>query len=230
MPKHLVTVLGLILSLGVVALGFFLVALPLFFQALGVDAQTATVANTNAIYQAQVDTLREEEERLDEINAAVADLRSQIPATGQLDDVFEVVGRAAEASGVVLTAVTAGDQVAFVVRTGVEEDPAAAPAPAPETTPTPAPTAGATDAAAGGPATTPDASADAATTGRQQVDFAIQATATDMAQATAFLDALRAGPRLLSNVTATTAQNGEGAIDVQITALTYVDTALGREG
>lgn len=227
MPKHLVTVLGLILSLGVIALGFFLVALPQFFQALGVDAQTATVAHTNAIYQAQVDNLREEEERLDEINAAVADLRSQIPATGQLDDVFEVVGRAAEASGVALTAVTAGDQVAFVVRTGVE-DPAAAPAPAPE--PTPAPTAGATDAATGGSATTPDATAGggaAATSGRQQVDFVIQATATDMAQATAFLDALRAGPRLLSNVTATTAQNGEGAIDVQITALTYVDTAFG---
>lgn len=227
MPKHLVTVLGLILSLGVIALGFFLVAVPQFFQALGVDAQTATVANTNAIYQAQVDTLREEEERLDEINAAVADLRSQIPATGQLDDVFEVVGRAAEASGVALTAVTAGDQVAFVVRTGVEEDPAAAPAPAP--TPTPAPTTGATDAAAGGSATTPDATAGAGaapTSGRQQVDFVIQATATDMAQATAFLDALRAGPRLLSNVTATTAQNGEGAIDVQITALTYVDTAF----
>lgn len=229
MPKHLVTVLGLILSLGVIALGLFLVAVPQFFQALGVDAQTATVANTNAIYQAQVDTLREEEERLDEINAAVADLRSQIPATGQLDDVFEVVGRAAEASGVTLTAVTAGEQVAFVVRTGVEEDADAATTPAP--TPTPAPTVGATDAAAGDSATTPDASADAAaTTGRQQVDFVIQATATDMTQATAFLDALRAGPRLLSNVTATTAQNGEGAIDVQITALTYVDTALDREG
>lgn len=233
MPKHLVTVLGLILSLGVIALGFFLVALPQFFQALGVDAQTATVANTNAIYQAQVDTLREEEERLDEINAAVADLRSQIPATGQLDDVFEVVGRAAEASGVTLTAVTAGEQTAFVVRTGVEEDPAAAPAPAPGPTPAPTPTAGATDAAAGGSATTPDATAGAggaATSGRQQVDFVIQATATDMAQATAFLDALRAGPRLLSNVTATTAQNGDGAIDVQITALTYVDTAFGAEG
>ena len=233
MPKHLVTALGLILSLGVIALGFFLVAVPQFFQALGVDAQTATVANTNAIYQAQVDTLREEEERLDDINAAVADLRSQIPATGQLDDVFEVVGRAAEASGVALTTVTAGEQVAFVVRTGVEDDPAAAPAPAPEPTPTPAPTAGATDAATGESATTPDATADAGgatTSGRQQVDFVIQATAIDMAQATAFLDALRAGPRLLSNVTATTAQNGEGAIDVQITALTYVDTTFGAEG
>ena len=57
MPKHLVTAIGLIVSLGVIALGVFLVALPLYFQAVGVDAQTATVANTNTIYQAQVELL-----------------------------------------------------------------------------------------------------------------------------------------------------------------------------
>ena len=225
MPKHLVTAIGLVLSLGVIALGVFLVAMPLYFQAIGVDAQTATVAGTNAIYQAQVDGLREEEERLDEIDADVADLRSQIPATGQLDDVFEVVGRAAEASGVALTAVTAGEQVAFVVRTSAEDDPTAAPEPAP----TPAPTTGATDAATADTAPTTDAAAGAdatAAAGRQQVDFVIQATAADMTQATAFLDALRAGPRLLSNVTATSTESGSGTVDVQITALTYVDTAF----
>lgn len=227
MPKHLVTAIGLVLSLGVIALGVFLVAMPLYFQAIGVDAQTATVAGTNAIYQAQVDGLRDEEERLDEINADVADLRSQIPATGQLDDVFEVVGRADEASGVALTAVTAGEQVAFVVRTSAEDDPTAAAAPEPA--PTPDPTTEATDAATADTAPTTDAAtgADAAAAaGRQQVDFVIQATAADMAQATAFLDALRAGPRLLSNVTATSTQSGSGAVDVQITALTYVDTAF----
>ena len=59
--------------------------------------------------------------------------------------------------------------------------------------------------------------------GRQQVDFAISVTAADMAQATAFLDALRAGPRLLSSITATATQTGEGSVDVQVSALTYVD-------
>ena len=235
MPKHLVTAIGLILSLGVIALGVFLVAMPLYFQSVGVDVQTATVAGTNAIYQAQVDSLREEEERLDEINADVDDLRAQIPATGQLDDVFEVVGRAAEASGVALTTVTAGEQVAFVVRTGAEDDPTARPEPAPA--PTPAPTTEATDAATGDTASPTDAAAGAdaaATAGRQQVDFVIQATAADMAQATAFLDALRAGPRLLNNVTATSTLSGSGTVDVQITALTYVDGAFpassGTEG
>ena len=57
MPKQLVTVIGLIVSLGVIALGVFLVAMPLYFQVVDVDAQTATVASTNALYQAQVDSL-----------------------------------------------------------------------------------------------------------------------------------------------------------------------------
>ena len=225
MPKHLVTALGLIISLGVIALGVFLVALPVYFQAVTVDGQTATVASTNAIYQAQVDNLRAEEDNLDQINADVAELRSQIPATAQLDDVFEVVGQAAEASGVSITSVTAGEKVAYVVRTGVVDDESAAVAPAPE--PTPAPTTEGTDAATGDTATVPDAATGAgvvtAAPGRQQVDFVISATAADMAQATAFLDALRAGPRLLNNVTATATQSGEGTVDIQITALTYVD-------
>ncbi|WP_349427775.1 hypothetical protein [Microbacterium sp. LWS13-1.2] len=235
MPKHLVTALGLIVSLGVIALGVFLVALPLYFQAVGVDGQTATVANTNAIYQAQVDHLTAEEENLEQINAEVSGLRSQIPATAQLDDVFEVVGRAAEASGVSLTSVTAGEQVLFTTRTGVIDGDAAAVAPAPAPEPTPAATEGAadtttgttTDAAAGTTAgATTDAAAGggiAAAAGRQQVDFVISASATDMAQATAFLDALRAGPRLLNSITATTTQSGEGTFDVQITALTFMD-------
>lgn len=224
MPKHLVTALGLIVSLGVIALGVFLVALPLYFQAVGVDGQTATVANTNAIYQAQVDHLTAEEENLEQINAEVAGLRSQIPATAQLDDVFEVVGRAAEASGVSLTSVTAGEQVLFTTRTGVVDGDAAVVAPAPAPEPTPSATEGAADATTG---TTTDAAAAgggvAATAGRQQVDFVISASATDMAQATAFLDALRAGPRLLNSITATTTQSGEGTFDVQITALTFMD-------
>ncbi|MGX5771322.1 hypothetical protein ACWKWN_11260 [Microbacterium trichothecenolyticum] len=225
MPKHLVTAIGLIVSLGVIALGVFLVAMPLYFQAVAVDGQTATVASTNALYQAQVDELTAQQENIDEITANVAGLRSQIPATGQYDDVFEVVGNAAAASGVAITSVTAGEQVVYTTRTGAAEgDPAAAAtAPAPE----------ATDAATDPTATTdPIATTDpnaapapdaAVAAGRQQVDFVISATAADMAQATAFVDALRAGPRLLNSMAVTMNQSGEGTVDVQITALTYVD-------
>jgi uncharacterized iron-regulated membrane protein len=210
MPKHLITAIGLIISLGVIALGVFLVALPMYLQAVEVDAETATVANTNAIYEAQVDDLRAEEENLEAINATVASLRAQIPLSGQLDDVFEVVARAAEASGVSLTAATAGTQVPFVVRTGSDD----AAEPAPVTDPAPESTTEATEGS--------DASADAE--GRQQVDFVIRATASDLAQATSFLDALRAGPRLLNSVTAVSSQSGEGSLDLQVSALTYIDS------
>jgi len=231
MSKTLVTVIGLVVSLGVIALGFFLVALPIFVQSLGVDAQTATVANTNAIYQAQVDALEAEQENLPAIEASVDSLRAQIPATAKLDDVFEVVGLAAQNSGVQVVSITAGEQVAFVPRTSASDDPDAAPAAVqPEATTDPAagttdPATGAVDPATGAAApSTPDAGGAAAGTGRQQVDFAIQVTAADMGQVTAFLDALRAGPRLLSSIQATAAQTGEGTITVQVTALTYVDT------
>ena len=145
---------------------------------------------TNALYQSQVESLREQEEDLDAINAEVAALRAQIPATGQLDDVFEVIGRAAESSGASILSITAGEHAAFVVRTGVEDGDAGTPAsevsPAPDATASPE--TGATDVA---PAP------DVAAPGRQQVEFAITVTAPTMEQATAFLDALRAGPRLL---------------------------------
>jgi hypothetical protein len=219
MPKQLVTAIGLIVSLGVIALGVFLVALPLYFQAVGVDAETASVADANALYQTQVDTLEAQQENLGAIEANVSELRSQIPASSQLDGVFEVVARASEASGVALTAVTAGEQVVFVARTGVEADEAAAavPAPAPSATPeASAPT---------GAAPTVDAPSAGSSSrdGRQQVDFVINATAADMAQATAFLDALRAGPRLLNSIAATSNLTGEGTVEVQVNALSYID-------
>ncbi|WP_203579194.1 hypothetical protein [Microbacterium hibisci] len=222
MPKHLVTAIGLIVSLGVIALGVFLVALPLYLQAVSVDGQTATVANTNAIYQAQLDSLTAEQENLDAINANVAQLRSQIPASAHFDDVFEVVGRAAEASGVAIAAVTAGEQVAYVTRAGATEGEAAVAEPAPAPEATDAATDPATDPAAGTPPETPAPDAEGAV-GRQQADFVISATATDMAQATAFVDALRAGPRLLNSMSVTMTQSGDGAVDVQISALTYID-------
>ncbi|MDY0910037.1 hypothetical protein [Microbacterium sp. CFBP9034] len=224
MPKQFVTAIGLVLALGVVALGVFLVALPLYFAAVGVDTQTATVANSNAIYQTQVDNLREQEENLDTINADVDELRSQIPATGQLDDVFEVVAQASATAGVSLTSVTAGEQVVFTVRTAPTDGDVVTPVPVPE----PAPTEGADGSdAATDTATTTDAAGAApetATTGRQQVDFVINATAADMAQATAFLDELRRGPRLLNSVSAIANQSGEGTIDLQISAMTYLDS------
>lgn len=224
MPKQLITVIGLVVSLGIIALGVALVAVPMLLSSFTVDSQTASVAGSNDVYQAQVDGLKEQEARQDEINASVAVLQSQIPVTGQLDDVFEVVANAAGASGVTITSITAGDTAAFVVRTSATEpstDPTAADAAAqPDATPSPEPSVTAADgtAATDTGTTTPDAAA----AGRQQVDFSIQVEATDMNQVTAFLDALRSGTRLFSIVTALSTTSGEG-IEVQVDGLTFVD-------
>lgn len=220
MSKTLITTIGLLVSIGVVALGLFLVALPLYVQSLGVDGQTASVQSTNALYQAQIDGLREQEENLDAINRSVADLRSEIPETGQLDDVFEVIGRAAESSQVTITSISAGVQAPFAVRTGAGV--VGAPEPLPEPDATTDPESGDPDADAGagdGTAVVPPP-----TTGRQQVDFSIQVTVSDMDQVTTFLDAMRAGPRLLSSVTAEAIQASDGGITVTITAMTYLDS------
>lgn len=228
MPKQLINIIGLIVSIGIIALGVVLVAIPVWIQSLAVDAQTATASETNQMYQVQVDALLAEQERIDEIDASVAGLRAEIPAAADLDDVFEVIAKAANSSGVILSSATAGEPAAFVVRTAptaVGEGVTAPTAPAEdpdtesggagdgsgEAETEPAPEGGATEA-------TPEQTLPA----RQEIDFAISATANDMAQATAFLDALRSGPRLLSLITAVTNQTGT-AVDVQITALTFVD-------
>lgn len=216
MAKGIITLIGLVVSLGVIALGTVLVALPVFLQSLSVEGQTATVANTNVVYQAQVDNLRKQQEDIDTINASVATLRAQIPAAGQFDDVFEVIGRAAAAAEVDIVSITAGDQVAFAPHIGPATEAPQVPAQSTDT---------ATDA---GIDQTDNGATEAAPTevpvsGRQQVDFALQVTASGMDQVTTFLDALRGGPRLLSNMTATAVTNGEGSVSVQVSALAYVD-------
>jgi hypothetical protein len=224
MPKQLITVIGLVVSLGIIALGVVLVAVPMLLSSFAVDSQTASVAASNDVYQAQVDGLEEQEARQEEIDASVAVLRSQIPITAQLDDVFEVVANAAGASGVTITSVTAGESAAFLVRSGATDpadDPTAADAAAQtDATPSPDPSATPADGSSGTDAgATPT---DVAPTGRQQVDFSIQVKATDMNQVTAFLDALRSGTRLFSSVTALSTTSGEG-IEVQVDGLTFVD-------
>jgi hypothetical protein len=63
MPKQLITVIGLVVSLGIIALGVVLVAVPMLLSSFAVDSQTASVAASNDVYQAQVDGLEEQEAR-----------------------------------------------------------------------------------------------------------------------------------------------------------------------
>ena len=208
MPRSLINLIGILVTIAVLAMGVFLIAGPVAAQALGVVGDTATAANANVVYQAQVDHLQEEEARLDEIESSVMSLQAQITPTNDLDDVFEVVARAAQSSGVTIVSVTAEDAVPFEERT--------APVEAAPTAEQPADTA-----ESQAPAGESGVSSDAAPAGRAQVPIAINISAAEMKEVVAFLDALRSGPRLLGQIETSVSTTGTG-FNASLSSLAYV--------
>lgn len=226
MPKQLINLIGIVVCAGILGLAVAVVALPIYFQSLATGAQTFQVDQANDVYQTQVDGLRAQEERMGEIEASVAELRTQIPTANELDDVFELVARSASEANVQVQTITAGENAAFAGRTEplaigeVPETPASA-----ETTTDPT-TGETTDPAALPAEPTPAETAPAPVEGaplegRQQVDFTITVTATQLQDAIGFLDRLRTGPRLLTAIDSTVIPTGTG-YDVSVSALTYV--------
>lgn len=224
-PRQLITLLGILACGLVIALGAVFVAAPTFLQAADTGAQTAQVSQTNQLYRTQIEGLRVQSERMPEIEAAVAGLRAEVPAADRFDEVFELIARAADASGVTVETITAGDPTPFAVRTealAVGEQPEAA-ASDPAAGATPDPAAGATPDPAAGPGATapPGASEPAAVEGPQQVEFTFDLKATDMGQVITFLDTLRTGPRLLLPVVTQVSRSGEG-LSLTVSALAFV--------
>ncbi|MEU1973692.1 hypothetical protein ABZ477_18695 [Microbacterium sp. NPDC019599] len=225
MPRSLINVLGVVITIAVLALGILLIAMPIGLQALGVVGQTVTVTSTNALYQTQIDALHEQEQHLVDTQASVADLQTQITTANEFDDVFELVAKAADASGVTITSVSVGETAAFVERTSpVAIDAAAAPAVA--TAPDATSDGSSDSTTVPGAATSTTQVSEPAVSGRTQADFTISVTGGDMGQVIGFLDALRAGPRLLGQVQSTVVP-ANGAFDVTVSALTFV---LPQEG
>lgn len=114
--KQFINIAGILLVVVVLTAGIALIALPMFSQAQATQAQTATVEQTNSVYQGQIDALSAAEARSDEIDASLAALRTEIAATPQLDDVFEIVATAAEANQATIESVVAAEPTAFAAR------------------------------------------------------------------------------------------------------------------
>jgi TolA-binding protein len=220
MSKSLINLLGALVCVVLLILGVVLLVVPQLSQAQDVQAQTQTVDQTNDIYQVQVDALREAEQRFDEIQASVADLRTEIPATNRLDDVFELIAEAATTANSTVVSITAGGASAYVERTqplAIGEVPAAPESPAEGDTTTDGTTEGAdTDQSAATPAPAPGPAS-----GAVEVDFVVSVTATQFSDVIRFLDALRAGPRLFSAIDTVVNPNGP-AFTVNLTGLTFV--------
>lgn len=249
MNKQLITLIGALVTVGVVALGALLGAVPLFNGGLTALGQTTQAASTNATYSQQIDSLNAAKKNLSQTQASVSALQAQIPDKPLLDQAFDIVDAAATASGATITSITRGELTAFEPRPAppraglVIDKPGATPAPAAD-----APASGGTgpvsdakstasaadaNAAATGAdangANAPAASGDtaaksaAAASGRQQVRISIAVSAPTMDAVQQFLDGLRDADRLIAIDTASVTAGSDG-FDIKVEAIAFLRT------
>jgi hypothetical protein len=231
-PKQLVNLLGGVVVLAVVAAGLLLGAVPLWTDSTSITADADLVAQSNLGYEVQIASLRENEDDLDDIQDTVDQLRREIPAEPRLDEVFEIVARAAAASGVTIVSATSGYTTAWTPREPLTPGalPADEAAATDQTDPSSsAPADPATDPAVD-PATDPAAADPAAGTGKApvepaprqaQIDFTLVLTAPSPEAADQFIDALGEGARLIGIVHADLGPNETG-YDLTVNALAFV--------
>ncbi|MCT9821616.1 hypothetical protein N3K63_15120 [Microbacterium sp. W1N] len=201
--KQLINLLGILVVVGILIAGIALIAVPMVGQAQTTASQTATVEQTNAVYEAQIAQLTAAQADQAQLDADTAALRAEIPASTQFDDVFEIAINAAVTHQLTIQSVTMAEPAPWVPRTSVADDGTAAPAePAPATDAPAEDAAGEGTADAAGDAGTGAAApaADPASTPRQQAVATITVPAPDFEAATAFVDSLQDGLRLLNPV------------------------------
>jgi len=198
--KQFINVIGIVVVAVLIA-GVALIALPMWSQSQATDASTRTVAQTNAMYQAQIDQLSAAEERIEQIDAHIAGMRTEIAGFSQLDDVFKIIIDAAETHELILDRVTASDPEPFTPRgTGVSEASAT--------------TGDEGSGSAAAPASDPPS-------GQRQIAVTIEVPVPDAVTAMAFVDDLRVGPRLLLPIDVSlSASNSK----LTVTLLTFIRT------
>lgn len=202
MTKQLISIIGGVICGAILLLAIVFGVAPQVSAAFSTFGQAAQVDQTNAAYQAEITHLQTEKQNLDETKLNVAKLHVQIPATAKLNNAFEVISKAATAAHATVTSITAGDPAVYVAKE----------APTQAGLPTPAPTPARTAAPKPG---SPEA-------GRTQYPVAIVVVVKDAGAAAEFLDGLRAGPRLLANITSTAVQQPAG-IQLQVAAMAFAD-------
>ncbi|MHA3684331.1 hypothetical protein ACXR2W_08750 [Leucobacter sp. HY1908] len=202
----LLSLLGLMVIVGIFGLGIAAIGLPMYEGVQRSQAEIAEAQQNNATYEARLIELESAKSAQGEIEASIAKLREELPASVDSASIADAIGAAMTAHGLIPTLTTVGKPVPFTPRTDPLEEGAAPVDPAPDT-------AADTDAAeaveaaedvAAGEAGEASAGAPAEAPGdpRQQSEIVLEVKAPDQAAAVAFLDALgRAKPLLL--VTAT---------------------------
>ncbi|GEP49315.1 hypothetical protein FVP74_13805 [Microbacterium saccharophilum] len=196
--KQFINLLGIVVIAAILVAGVALIALPMWSQSRTTDASTRTVAQTNAVYEVQVSQLTAAQDGEADLDRQLAELRADIPAITKYDDVFDIVNGAATDLDLTIQTITIADAEDWTPRAAAVEAPAEAPA------------AGAQgaggDEEADSAATTDPAAVPTPTeptvTPQRQATVTIEVAVPDAKTATAFIDALGKGPRLLSPLNA----------------------------
>jgi hypothetical protein len=184
MPRRLINLIGAAVVMIIIIAGTLLVAAPLFNSAFEATTQAAVAAKSNEVMRELLNKRVEQNSRLDEYKSLLATLRGEIPVEAELRDASALVSAAAKASGARVQSITFGEPKVFVppVGGGMGTD--------------------------GQPnATQTNADADTPTV---QIPVTFEAEVSGAAQAAAFVDGLRAGPRQLQVVEAVSSPTNSG--------------------
>ena len=204
--RRTLNLLGLLVIVAVFGLGALLFAKPMLDGVMAANQQIRTTEETNQQYQMKLSALVTAEKDRAQLERQLAELRTELPATPDTGSMLQVIEAALAAQGLQIESYSVGESFDFAPRVDPNADEEAAQA-APAETSAPAPEDAAAEATATADATATDAAAApevAPTEPRQQIEVTLEIEVPDEAAATAFLDALQAGPRLLLVTAATT--------------------------
>lgn len=129
---RLVTLVGGIIGVALIALGWFVILSPLLDRVADLDAQRAQIEAQNEVERGVLAEMKAQYENLDELVAELEALRVSVPGDQDLQAFFDHVAAAAGNSGVVLNSVSVEGALPFVA--AAAEGGAVEPPPADETT------------------------------------------------------------------------------------------------
>jgi hypothetical protein len=180
---------AVVLSIAIIALGYFVGVVPKLAEADAASAQRQSTDQQNAATEISLAKLRGQYNELPQLTAQLAALQVAIPATPDTYSFAILLGSYAAQTGVTVSSVTASEAVAFDAP-ATPADPAA---PAATTTATPPPADPAAPADAAAPATTTSTGPAAGQLYTVQVVITVKGSGANVL---AFTRMVQEGPRL----------------------------------
>lgn len=226
MTRQLINLIGGLVTVLVLVAGVLLIGLPMYSGSKTADGEADDVARSNDTQQTVIDGLRAQQAKFDQLEAEVSQLRQQIATEPRVDDILALAIAGAAEHGGTIDSLAATEAEPFAVRTAEQGVDGAAPEPVSAaasggvasdgSAPPAEETAGA--AASAAPTSEPAASE----TDQQQVKVTLGVTVPSVEAATAIVDSLRRGPRVVAITKATTTTEDE-SIKLSVEMLVFVN-------